>query len=784
MVASTNLPRIVWWVRAAVVVLLLSVPSPAFALVLQAPAGGSAFTLPGERVLCGAVPAGWSVEGTRKRLRPPDEAPPGRTADVVLAPSTTDCGGPRAERSMLIVTGHFPVIDLTATTVAIDGGRIELRGDGLEGVRVDWHVDNDTNSDVCLNVTKDHGHDLCTIGVGRLWPADPHRIVLRWAPPGGRVEPDVVTFDATGRAVDDAELHLPVARVLLGRILPVSRAVDVASGEGSVPLVHPEAVSSVDCGQARCELSEGAILVRAVPAAVTTLQVRIRLLPRVFLARGDALEAVVVETLTVLRCPLAVVSGEPLRNVDTLSIVVELDKACGKDADRLRWTANGDIAEVTHTEAREDGIYLLLYIGRIVNDRVTVIASRPDDGSVIAIASEQTIDPPPIRTSLTLIGYGEIDFIPSNRDALLSLSPIAGNGRIVPISVPGAYVVSQRKDGYHIRGVYTAGGFAALRFAYRVTSVPSEFAETNLAVLEDPVQRPIHEANVPAPLGASSTTERPIIELLCSFGDHDVRSIPSGSAPHIPFPERDSCRLVIHRDRIPEESGEQRIDIEVTVQNVSGTERGEAKMSLHLVLRHASTRDVIWIRGAKEQFDKISIRVTHVIDESQYLRAGAARIELPSAQWTIVTENANFRFYATAAIPTNLFRFSTDPANLGSGPLALNFGVLSRLTWLDRNGQEGLLGLEAGMMGMGLATEQDRQLAAVAGLGVSVPVGNAGQLTQAAVNIHAWAAYSFGSRTGQITNPSTGQVIRTVNLSPWAFVFGPSITIGNVGTFL
>jgi hypothetical protein len=40
-----------------------------------------------------------------------------------------------------------------------------------------------------------------------------------------------------------------------------------------------------------------------------------------------------------------------------------------------------------------------------------------------------------------------------------------------------------------------------------------------------------------------------------------------------------------------------------------------------------------------------------------------------------------------------------------------------------------------------------------------------------------------GHRTGTLTD-ANGNPAGTVDLNPWAFVFGPSITIGNVGTFL
>jgi hypothetical protein len=124
-----------------------------------------------------------------------------------------------------------------------------------------------------------------------------------------------------------------------------------------------------------------------------------------------------------------------------------------------------------------------------------------------------------------------------------------------------------------------------------------------------------------------------------------------------------------------------------------------------------------------------------------------------------------------------LYRFSDDPEDLGTGPLSLNFGVLSRLTWLDSEGREGLVGLESGVMGMGLASDKD-QLAIVLGLGIAIPIGNANTIAQAAINIHAWLSFSLGKNTAEKMN---GQSIK---LNPWAFVFGPSITVGSVGAFL
>ena len=76
---------------------------------------------------------------------------------------------------------------------------------------------------------------------------------------------------------------------------------------------------------------------------------------------------------------------------------------------------------------------------------------------------------------------------------------------------------------------------------------------------------------------------------------------------------------------------------------------------------------------------------------------------VPAVQWTLVVGEGHVRFYATAAIPTGLFHITAP-----SGILTLNFGVLSRLTWLDQEGHEGLVGLELGAMGISLATTAKR----------------------------------------------------------------------------
>jgi hypothetical protein len=756
---------------------LLLLPGVAQAWTLQMPLKAEFATLPQGRVLCGPVPDGFSIDSSRRRMRPKPDAWPGLTAYVSFAQHTGACATDAQESATLVVTGEHPTIDPSSVTLALDAGRLDVHGSGLEGVRIGWSADGKNGSDVCLGVTRDRDRDVCALNLDKSLPADPQRIELRWAPPLGRIERDTLTYDKRGEPVLEEQLRLPIARLVVARMFPDAPAVNVASGEGKVALVHPEAVSGAECGAVRCDVVADGLLVGSVPAAAASFSVRLRLRPRVFLQRGESLESSAAERLTVLRCPMELASGEPLRSIDELRVLLRLSPECVGDVNRLRWTANGDPAEVLTVESHDNAVFALIRVGRIVSDRIAIVASR-EDGSVLAVVSSPTGELPPLMATLALPNYGTIEFIPRNRDAIVTVTHVGGKGRLVPVSVPGAYKVDRQQDGFHLRGTYGAGGYAALRFAYRIEGLPGGFSDIDFAEINDPVQRPIREASVPVPIGGSSMTDKPVIELYCSKKPGELQLMAPGLSHHIPFDMRDSCRLVIHRERIPREAGEQRLDVDVTVTAVGGEQRPEGHMTHRLLLRSGQDRDVVWLRGAKQQFDRITIQATHVVNEDLLMSETGRHISLPSSQWAVVTEDADFKFYATAAIPASLYRFSGDRENLGTGPLSLNFGVLSRLTWLDSEGHEGLVGLEAGVMGMGLAIDTDRQLAIVAGLGIAIPLGNANQPAQAAINIHAWLSYSVGEHTAEDEDGS--QVV----LSPWAFVFGPSITVGNIGAFL
>lgn len=305
-------------------------------------------------------------------------------------------------------------------------------------------------------------------------------------------------------------------------------------------------------------------------------------------------------------------------------------------------------------------------------------------------------------------------------------------------------------------------------------TLPGALGAVDLATLVEPVQRPMREANVAAPLGASALSKSPILELVCTT-DGAVRTILPGASAHVSFADRNACRVVLHRERLSPEDGAQTIALDIEVTRVDGAARPEARTSQTIVLRAGREPLYAWIRGVIDSFDHVTVRVAHVIDESHYVGAAELRTGAPAIQWSVVFGTGHIRLYATTAIPTGLYRVS-DAGH--SGILSLNLGVVMRGTWLDSEGHAGFLGLEAGVMGLGLANDVDAsghsltQVATVTGLGLSVPIANRSLATETSINLHAWFEYEISRDLGHAPG------------SPFGFVFGPSISIGNVGTNL
>jgi hypothetical protein len=672
-----------------------------------------------------------------------------------------------------------PAIDPASVVLYMDEGRLELEGDGLRNIRLRWQTATGAGTDTCL-IPKPFGkHERCAFTVPRDLPGDAR---LGWASGTGAATTPTPAATTGGATTTPGEAFTPLhpARIVIDRVLATATtALDLTDGHGRLPLAHPAAIAAADCAQARCEVADGAIEVGALSGAATSLTLHAHLAPHYFVQRGDAFESTFTQSVSVLHCPASIVSGAPLRRAEATSVVVRLDGRCGGDARALRWSANGDPAQVVRVAKDGDAVLAQLSVGDVEDATLTVTASRPEpDGSVIAVAHAATRPAPLPRATLELPGYGTVDFVPTNRDAVVHIAAAGPHARLVLLPSEGAYTVSAGPGGTRVRGEEGVGGYVALRFGYRVEGLPAPFADADLAVLSESLQRPIRQASVPAPIGSSALDATPLVELVCTNDHGNADRIPPGKRTAIPFSRRDGCRVVIHRERFKPEDGTQDLTLDIDVTKVDDSPRSDAHVNERMVLRPAPEPRIVWIKGVKAQFDRVTVRIAHVADDVRYVGSTETRTSLPAVQWTLVVGQGHLRFYATAAIPTGLFHITAP-----SGVLTLNFGALSRLTWLDREGHEGLVGLELGAMGVGLASTTGYTfpptLAVIAGVGVSIPIGNRGEPTQASVNLHAWGAYEL--RDSYQYAPIGGTPYTP---SHWSLLFGPSITIGNVGTNL
>jgi hypothetical protein len=303
----------------------------------------------------------------------------------------------------------------------------------------------------------------------------------------------------------------------------------------------------------------------------------------------------------------------------------------------------------------------------------------------------------------------------------------------------------------------------ALRVALH-RHLPAPIGDTEIATIPDTIERPLHEATSAAPLFG----KQPLVELLCDDGS-GPHAVDPGATAHIPFDHHDSCRLVLHRERLDPSLGAQHLTLEVDVTRVDGSPRSEARVAKRLDLSHDDSPRMLYLRGAESRFDRYTVRLSQDDDDRTH------EDELPAAQWSVITGRGRARIYATSAIPTGLYRVADRDH---SGILTLNFGVLARATWLDSLGREGILCAEAGALTVGLANDTSAtgksltQIATVAGLGLSVPIANRALAAETSVNLHAWLELEPSRELGSGTG------------SAWAFVFGPSITVGNLGADL
>jgi hypothetical protein len=741
----------------------------AHATTVEVPEGGAAIPVATRGVVCGTLPTGWSAGTDPRMVRPPAANSAGpREIELKVAADRAACA--RASEAVTVIASKaLPQISSASVSLWADEGRLELKGRNLRGMQVQWQTPQRRGEETCLDPEVQGKQEQCVIPVGRDLPDES---VLRWAPARGRFDSDLVAYDADGSPLRAADFVLKPARVVISNLFPDVDSVDVSQGQGRVVLVHPEAVTAVDCGQAHCDLNDGAVVVRNFSPTATSVTMRLRLGPRYFMARGTTLDQTATATLSLLHCPLTLVSGPPLRDAASTQIIVRLDARC-LSGSRMRWSADGRPAEVVRTVKGQDATLIQLSVGRVLGERLALTVTRGDlGGTVIGVVDTPTIPAPRPQVKLELPKHGLVDFVPTNREVIMTVSGARDSGRFVPLPVPGAYAVTQVSDrrNYHLRGEAGVSGFVSLRFGYQRDDMPTEFVGTNLATFDEQVQRALREASVPAQF-TTVGANKDLIELVCSDKFGQPQHMEAGKENSIPYDSRSTCRVLIHGDRLTPESGQQEIILEVDVTSPDGTTRGSSGLHERMILRPGGELRTIPLKGGLREFDHIVVRVAHAIDETHYTVGPMTTDGLPAAQWSMTIKGGWARVYGTFSIPAGLYRV-TSP----TGQLTLNFGVLSRIVTLDRRGKESLWGLELGLMGMGLLQPANQiayppSIGAIAGLGLRLPLGGG----DTAISVHLWGVYEFRGRYApDPTNPNK-------DASHWAIIFGPSVSLGNVG---
>jgi hypothetical protein len=408
-------------------------------------------------------------------------------------------------------------------------------------------------------------------------------------------------------------------------------------------------------------------------------------------------------------------------------------------------------------------------------DSLSISAFRGEaEGIAVASAFTQLRSAPQVRTALALPDQPNLHFIPNNRWATAHVSPAGEHQFFALLPIEGVYMVQEHHAAPSlIRAELFAAGMTVLRFGVRSDRLPAGLEHVDLAVVEDPLQRGTGEANLPASIEGTADTP-PLVEFLCGGGSVPLQRVEIGVTAYLSYDLRDTCRMIFHRERLSKESGTQKLNFEVDVLKPDGTARGEAHVGEVITMRAGTEPRYAWIRGITDPFDRVRIRISHVVDEDHYIGTADLKTGSPAAQWSAVLGAGRLRIYGTSTIPTGLYRFGTGHnADSTSGVLALNFGVISRLALLDKEGKEFPLAVETGVLVFGIANSSStngdelRQVGVVAGVGFAVPIANRSQVSQASINVHAW----FEANVMQHVPAD----------SRFAFIFGPSISIGNVG---
>ena len=735
-------------------------PTAAHAETLLVSPQARAFALPDNLVACSVDDPAWTIDaGGRQLHAAPDDAI-GRIATVMVAPTLDACA--HATARSIVRVASSPQID--AAKAMLDEGRLLLTGRNLEGAIVRYASGDIVRNDRCANVS--HAPvETCELPIPPNLSADPSLFSLFVLPRGAPLSDAVTALGGGARWQVVSEFAVTGLTIVLNRLFPPDAVVDLSEAATRIAISHPEAIADVSCVDATCVVQNGTLAIVAERGADDRLDVRIRFRPRVGVTSTDGTRSETTVTLPVVRCPVELVSGALWRTVATQHFVLKVTGACS-DAQNIAIFAGNEPLLVQQSRRIDGALYLVAQLDRSVSDTLSIALRRAD--SIVASAVLPSRALPEIVLRLQRSDGAMLAYVPTNAEARVLTTHI--DGIIVRAeALEGIYSARcEGEDTCYVRGVEGALGSVSLVASLRSVRLPNVLSDVILARVSEPTTHSLRETSKPIALEAALAGTQPMLVLRCGNGASEVVALSPGITHSVPFRARDTCKIVFVRDRMAREFGPQAFHLDVHVYDTSTQERDEAHVSRTIRMRPHGANVAVDLGGVTGQFDRMVVRLSHD-GAGPYESFDDADVAGSQLTWTIVFGTDRFRLYATASIPSGLFRISKGGDCYG---LPLNAGTLLRLAHLGKDGQEFPVVLETGLMWLGIADGAQHsfgEAAVVAGLGISVPFANSGTSARAAVNLHAWFEWEVS------------HTVLREHGSPLGFVFGPSISIGDFG---
>lgn len=537
-------------------------------------------------------------------------------------------------------------------------------------------------------------------------------------------------------------------------------------------------IDEINCRGAQCLLTRTGIELFSVDPQRSKIKLKIKLKRGVTVRGTKKGRSVVTQTIPLRRCSILTPQVPVLGGIKQHKILLAIARGCGAGKYRSisvsTWPPTK--AHIRQEFKVEDPSWryfeLLVQETPSQGDQLEVSLVRQQRQEVllgqVTIALKHSYQPKQIRLKIDRLG--KVDFIPTNQKAQLTLAYDESSWLelLTPKSYVGFYSLEPSLKAKSLNDQYVkeyatkadqgASGQVPLLISY-VPTFQSPFQRFNqpkreLATFRTEARYTLRRVNTPIILTESAQGEA-VVDVSC-FTNKERSKITPRKVFLIPFESRHSCRVTIHKDRIPKWAGKQHIIV---------TEDRE-KFKRVVTASHGVGDIVIAIPVKKSQeFDRLEIGVGHNYSSAQYDFAPQQDLGAES-RYEVVLGDRTFGVSLSTSLPTGLFRYGFNADDRSS--VALSAGGLGRLLWLWREGRPFPVGIDFGMLVTGIDGEP--HLSFIGGIGVSVPVLNANTPFEASFNLHAWLEYAP-------TRVDEG-------MSPWSLLFGPSFAVGKFSTNL